>query len=120
MVAALYFALWGLTWIFGPTAVKRRFVEHWAAKHDAQGKAVFAEIVEDARFSGSGFNFWPDPIPQGYPWACVGRPVVPAPFLVYTDYAYLRGGLDGGAARVYFIWTPWKVYGIDKDVHWSA
>ena len=115
-----YLALWGLTWVFGRSTVTRHFVEGWAGKRDAQDKPVFVEIREGSEFTGTGFDFRPAPIPKGYPWVCVGRPFVPAPFLICTDYAYLRAGLDGGAGRVYFLWTPWKPYWLETDVYWSA
>jgi len=116
----IYLASWGLTWAFGRDALSRHFADHYASRRNAQGEPVFADVREGTRFAGEGFDFWPDPIPGQSPWACVGRPVAPTPFLVYTDYAYLRGGLDGGAGRAYFLWTPWKLYWLGSESYWSA
>jgi len=75
---------------------------------------------EGVRFVGAGLDFGPDPVPERSPWCCVGEPAVPLPFVLRADYAYVRGGLDGGAGRIYFLWTPWRVYAVAEDRHWSA
>ena len=115
-----YLVLWVATWLFAPSAVSRLFGEKYTTVRDAQGNDTLIDVRERVHFIGEGFDFWPDPMPSRAPWACVGPPVIPIPFVVYADYAYVKGGLDGGAGRVYFFWTPWKLYWLGTEGYWSA
>lgn len=117
LAVAVYLALWGLTGVFGPAAVTRWFA---VEVRDRPGAEAPIDRRTGVRFVGTGLKFRPDPVPERSPWCCVGEPAAPAPLVVCADYAYVRGGLDGGAGRVYFLWTPWRVYAIAGDRHWSA
>jgi len=116
----VYLLLWGITWRFAPSHVNKYFVSN-VAPTTIKGKQVPYEIRTGCKFTGEGLSFLPDPVPEKIPWYCIGRPLIPALFVVVVEVAWLGGGtFEAGAGRVIFIWTPWRLYTIDDKIIWVS
>jgi hypothetical protein len=127
-VVVVYCVLWGITWLFAPSAVNREFAALFEAEWDRKNnrhpdefrgkEREPGEFRTDCRFVGEGLHFWPDPIPDRDRFCCVGRPVVPAPLVVRTEDGWVADANDGAAGCVTWIWTPWAVYPIQDHSAW--
>jgi hypothetical protein len=116
--AIVYLSLWLATWIFGPNAVNEEFKQRWGSIEANSKKQI--DFRTHCLFNGSKFTFLPEPVPDNQPWFCVGSSIVPAPFILNTEFAYSNSGLSAGAGRVLFLWTPWGCYSLSQSWEWIS
>jgi hypothetical protein len=119
-LAGVYLACWGVTWLAAPSAVTDELASAFAAQRGAGGGQVPVTVRLNAHFAGTGFEFRPVPEPDRPPWACVGTPATPAPFVVTVQFGFLTGPLSAGAGHQTFLWTPWRVYPVRCTWEWIS
>jgi hypothetical protein len=113
----VYLAVWGITWLFGPKAVTRE-IAAYHSKTTAHGEVISVPFYANCEFSGTKWDYGPNPIPDTQYWCCIGRPVAPVPLVVTSEFSFVKGGLDAGAGQATFLWTPWHVYHLDTEWVW--
>ncbi|WP_149114649.1 hypothetical protein [Limnoglobus roseus] len=109
-----------MTWAFAPPALVQFCAGHFSTTEDFKGNVEPIAFHPNARFTGQGLNFGPEPMPVDPHWCCVEKPWCPTPFVVVTNVATVSGPLSGWAGRVWFIWTPFGLIYIDDSPQWVA
>lgn len=113
LVGAVYGALWAATWIFAPVALKRQLdaeaQSDWQRYHAEQEKKAerYPGSREKMAFSNG-------------PHVKVDLLVCPAPFVIMAKCSRMIGGLNGYGTIGWYVFTPWRVYGLWVEQTWVS
>jgi hypothetical protein len=117
VLGAVYLALWAATRFVVPSALERQMLREakaeWKMFRDQQEERK-KEHPEWARFLRDDMAS-----PNG-PGVEVVLLSCPAPFLIRASTSRVIGGLNGGGTEGWYLFTPWRVYGIAVTGTWVS